>query len=105
MSLVQTSPRRVGSNHGFRLFRVRFSPIFVLLALIISTAHAQSSLTGTCQVSTQAPPLRAEGLTEVLGDIVISCSGFASGAVITGNFTIFLPVKATNRIDANGFTS
>ncbi|HLK51258.1 MAG TPA: hypothetical protein VKT49_24110, partial [Bryobacteraceae bacterium] len=35
----------------------------------------------------------------------MSCSGFGSGAVPSGSFTIFLPVSVTNRIDANGFTS
>jgi uncharacterized protein (TIGR03437 family) len=104
MTQIRTSPRRLASNCGSQPFRVRLLPIFVLFTFI-SAAHAQSSATGTCQVSTQAPQLRAEGLTEPLGDIVISCSGFATGAMTTGNFTVFLPVSVTNRIDANGFSS
>ena len=76
----------------------------LLFALILSAAHAQSSQ-AACQISTQAPFLRAEGLTEVLGDIVLSCSGFTPGAVTTGNFSVFLPVNVTNRVDANGFSS
>jgi uncharacterized protein (TIGR03437 family) len=97
MTQIPTSPCRLASSHSeFKLFRVRFSLTLALLALIISTAHAQTSA-GSCQVSTQPPLLRAEGLTEVLGDIFISCSGFASGAVTTGN--------PTNRVDASGFTS
>lgn len=75
----------------------------LLLALILSAAYAQSP--GSCQVTSETPFLRAEGLTEVLGDIVISCSGFAPGAVTTGNFSVFLPVNVTNRIDMNGFSS
>ncbi len=76
----------------------------LLISLILSMAQAQSSQ-ASCQISTQSPFLRAEGLTEVLGDVVLSCSGFSPGAVTNGNFSVFLPVNATNRIDANGFSS
>jgi uncharacterized protein (TIGR03437 family) len=50
-------------------------------------------------------PVRAEGLTERMGDIVLQCSGSNPGAVLTGNFTIFLPVNVTNRVDSNNQTS
>jgi uncharacterized protein (TIGR03437 family) len=45
--------------------------------------------------------VRAEGLSERLGDIVLQCSGATPGAVFTGNFTLYLPVAVTNRVDAN----
>jgi uncharacterized protein (TIGR03437 family) len=73
-----------------------------LFGLILFTAQPSAAI---CLVSTQAPFLRSEGLTEVLGDVVISCSGFTPGSVTTGNYSVFLPVNVTNRIDANGFTS
>jgi len=48
--------------------------------------------------------VRAEGLTERIGDILLQCSGYNAGAVLSGNLTIFLPVGITNRVDANNQT-
>ena len=48
--------------------------------------------------------MRAEGLTERLGDIVLQCSGSNPGTVFSGNFTLFLPVSVTNRVDTNNLT-
>src|ERR1019366_1720728 len=58
----------------------------------IFAAFAQlPSSTARCQVSTSPVQVRAEGLTERLGDIVLQCSGSVPGAVFTGNFTLYLP--------------
>src|ERR1017187_306823 len=76
-----------------------------LLQIGICAAFAQlPSSTARCQVSTSPVQGRAEGLTERLGDIVLQCSGSVPGAVFTGNFTIYLPVSVTNRVDANNQT-
>jgi uncharacterized protein (TIGR03437 family) len=48
--------------------------------------------------------VRAEGLTERLGDIVLNCSGANPGTVFSGNFTLFLPVSITNRVDSGNLT-
>ena len=48
--------------------------------------------------------MRAEGLTERLGDIVLQCSGSNPGTVFSGNFALFLPVGVTNRVDSNNQT-
>jgi uncharacterized protein (TIGR03437 family) len=57
-------------------------------------------------VTTAVPPqVRSEGLAERLGDIVLQCSGSNPGAVATGNFTVYLPVSVTNRIDSNNLTT
>jgi uncharacterized protein (TIGR03437 family) len=48
--------------------------------------------------------VRAEGLTERLGDILLQCSGAVPGAVFSGNFTLFFPVSVTNRVDGNNLT-
>ncbi|HTM52274.1 MAG TPA: IPT/TIG domain-containing protein [Bryobacteraceae bacterium] len=47
--------------------------------------------------------MRAEGLAETLGDILLTCSG-APGSVITLNFSVFLNVSLTNRISAANAT-
>src|ERR1035441_9356401 len=78
-----------------------------LLQIGICAAFAQlPSSTARCQVSTSPVQVRAEGLTERLGDIVLQCSGSVPGAVFTGNFTLYLPVtvNVTNRVDANNQT-
>ena len=76
-----------------------------LLQIGICAAFAQlPSSTARCQVSTSPVQVRAEGLTERLGDIVLQCSGSVPGAVFTGNFTLYLPVSVTNRVDANNQT-
>jgi uncharacterized protein (TIGR03437 family) len=48
--------------------------------------------------------VRAEGLTERIGDILLQCSGSNPGATLSGNLTIFLPVGITNRVDSNNQT-
>jgi uncharacterized protein (TIGR03437 family) len=49
--------------------------------------------------------VRAEGLTERVGDILLQCSGYTPGVTLSGNLTVFLPgFNITNRIDANNQT-
>src|ERR1035437_4576755 len=79
---------------------------FCLLQIGICPAFAQTpSSPARCQVSTSPVQVRAEGLTERLGDITLQCSGSNPGTVFSGNFTIYLPVTVvTNRVDANNMT-
>jgi hypothetical protein len=86
------------------------------LALFAGLASAQvgpsggaaSGTTFTCGVTNGAvtPTLRAEGYTELTGDIVLICSGGsapASGTLIpTANFTVFLNTTVTSRLLGNG---
>jgi uncharacterized protein (TIGR03437 family) len=75
-----------------------YSLILLLLGLgLASTCVAQNSNL-TCNATSVPPIVRAEGITERIGDIVVNCSGGAPGAKITGNFGVFLPVNVTNRI-------
>ena len=46
----------------------------------------------------------AEGITERIGDIILQCSGSNPGAVLSGNFSVFLPVNVTNRVDSSNRT-
>src|SRR5258708_35044628 len=58
----------------------------------------------TCQ-STAVPPIVAgEGITERIGDIVMTCTGGAPGAQVTGNFSVFLNVNITNHVSGNTVT-
>ena len=76
-----------------------------LLQLCIYATFAQSpSSPARCQVVSSPLPVRAEGLTERLGDIVLQCSGASPGTVFSGNLMLSLPVTVTNRVDDNNLT-
>jgi uncharacterized protein (TIGR03437 family) len=53
----------------------------------------------TCRVTSVAVQVRAEGLAEQLGDVVLTCTG-APGAIVSGNLTVHVPVPVTNRLSA-----
>ena len=90
---------------------------FAVLALLSSLAvpvSAQQALPLSCGFggngAAAGPPLvRAEGLTELVGDILLTCNnGIATPAgvpVPTTNITVFLSTNITSRIlDTNNFT-
>ena len=69
-----------------------------LLIASFYSANAQSQPASAQCVTTAVPPqVRSEGLTELLGDFILQCSSSNPGAVITGNYTMYLPVGVTNR--------
>src|ERR1039458_1304447 len=71
-------------------------------ALAIGPTFAQTQ--SPCVVSAVPLQVRAEGLTERMGDIVLDRPGSQPGAVLSGNITIFLPVGITNRVESNNQT-
>jgi len=81
-----------------------------VLALFAGLASAQVSGGGgqlSCTASVAVPPqLRTEGLTELIGDIVLTCSGGAAlpnGTVIpTANISVSLGTNVTSRILTTG---
>lgn len=86
-----------------------FRKISVLVALVVllgltSIASAQTAVNPfTCVANAAVPPtLRAEGLTELTGDIVLDCTGgiptLSSALIPQVNFTIFLNTNVTSRI-------
>jgi uncharacterized protein (TIGR03437 family) len=74
-----------------------------LLAFSVRIAQPQSSVL-TCASGAVNPPVRAEGVTEILGDIVLTCSGGTPGAAMSVNLAIFLNVGVTNRVTTSGAT-
>ncbi len=62
-----------------------------VISLFITTTYAQSPTSaGQCVVASTPAQVRAEGLTERLGTIVLQCSGYTPAAVISGNLSLFL---------------
>ena len=89
-----------------------------VLALFVGLASAQVGIPGTAPLGTPlactatvavTPALRSEGVTELIGDIVLTCTGgfapAAGSAVGTANITVSLPTNVTSRILASGGVS
>jgi len=90
----------------------RWITVLAVLALFVGLASAQVGGGGTnggplvCTANVAVPPqLRLEGLTELIGDIVITCtggSGLPVGSVIpTANITVSLGTQVTSRLLGN----
>lgn len=97
----------------------RFIPALAVLALFVgltSTASAQIAL--TCNATVVPPTIRAEGLTELVGDIVLTCSGSANnvigsttlsssltGTLPTANISVFFNTPVTSKLLSGGVTN
>jgi hypothetical protein len=88
-----------------------------VLSLFVGLASAQvnnsgagTSQTITCTANVAVPPqLRAEGMTELIGDILLICSGGTAlpvgGAIPTVNITVSLGTNVTSRLIGSGGVS
>lgn len=85
----------------FRRVVTAFAVLVLLTGLAVS-ANAADQAFG-CNASAAVPPLlRAEGLTELAGDIVLNCTG-SIGTPGTANFTVFVGnTVVTSRITDTG---
>lgn len=87
----------------------KWSPVLAVVALMIgaaATANAQQVAAFSCVGNAGVPPIvRAEGLAELVGDIVLNCSGgtptAASVLVPQTNVQIFLNTNITSRLTAD----
>ena len=74
--------------------------VLAVLALVAFPASAQAPFTCTATPGS-TPTIRDAGLTELVGDVVLTCSGGREGEFITTNFQIFMsPTQVTNRVKA-----
>jgi len=94
----------------------RWITALAVLALFAGLASAQVGGGGTlggpliCSATVAVPPqLRTEGMTELIGDIVITCTGGTATAVgtaiPTANFTVSLGTQVTSRLLGNNSVS
>jgi hypothetical protein len=85
--------------------------VLAALSLFAGLAGAQSNVVPFQCNATAAvtPQLRSEGLTELVGDIVLTCFGgtpLAAGSPIpTANFTVYTNSTVTSRLLGNGSVS
>ena len=88
-----------------RIGSKRTLQILTVFSFTFCAAFAQTQpFSGRCLATSSPTLVRAEGLTERLGDIMLQCSGSLPGAVFANNLTLFFPVSVTNRVDANNLT-
>jgi uncharacterized protein (TIGR03437 family) len=72
--------------------------VLLLLSVFISQSFL-SAQTTICVTSAVPPLVRAEGLTERVGDILYTCSGVPN-TMFTGNFSVALTTNITNHISS-----
>jgi hypothetical protein len=102
--------KELPSIHIFRQFHKekemvafrKWLPALAALSLIIgsaASANAQAlDTTFRCQTNAGVPPIvRAEGFTELTGDLVLVCRGGIPGQTIISNVQIFLNTNVTSR--------
>jgi uncharacterized protein (TIGR03437 family) len=76
--------------------------VLVVGALAIAqSAQAQIGL-GACAVSTSPRQIRAEGVTERVGDIFIRCAFGSNPGTVSGSLVVYLPAAVTNSVNAGG---
>ncbi len=84
-------------------FRKLFS-VLAVVALMMGfalSANAQSAL--LCSGNAGVPPtLRAEGMTELVGDVVLNCTGGNPAQPFLANFQIYLNTNITSRLLSSG---
>lgn len=70
-----------------------------LFCFAVGSAGLLSAQPSFCAASSTPALVRAEGLTERIGDLLFNCTGPA-GSTATANFTFLLNVNITNRISS-----
>ena len=83
-------------------FRKLF-PVLAVFALLLGADAAFAQQTGfqplQCTANSGVPPVvRAEGYTELVGDLVITCTGGNPAAPFFANFQLFLNTNITSRL-------
>lgn len=75
------------------------SLVLPALSLLFAAPGFVFAQTTFCTTSAVPPIVRAEGITERVGDIQLSCTGAPNGT-LTGNFTFILSATVTNRLSS-----
>jgi uncharacterized protein (TIGR03437 family) len=75
-----------------------FRQLFTLLPLVVAaTLPVARAAILTCTPSSNAPLVHGEGITEMTGNIVLTCSGGVPDATLNVNLFFFLNANITNR--------
>ncbi len=77
-------------------------PIQILVSVFLSASFAAGQGGTSCTLGSNALQVRAEGLTEKVGDIILTCTGGTSGSTSTATLYVSTNVSITNRLDSSG---
>ena len=77
---------------------LHFLSAFFLLA--VHSLSAQTAL--VCTTSSTNLVIRAEGLTEPAGSLLLNCNGGTAGQTVSANLSATFPTAITNRVNAAG---
>ena len=83
-----------------RLLSLNIFFTFALISLAASSLSAQSPI--LCNTTATPLMVRAEGLAETVGTLLLSCSGGTAGQTVVANVTALFPTSITNRVNSNG---
>jgi uncharacterized protein (TIGR03437 family) len=72
-----------------------------LSALFLASASAQPAI--NCNATAVPLTVHAEGVSERLGDIVLTCTGAAPGTTLSGNLNVYLNTNVTNKLSPQNF--
>jgi hypothetical protein len=92
----------------FRKWLLAFAVVALLLGIGTSTAYGQGSAFN-CVANAGVPPIvRAEGIAELVGDLILNCNGGsftpAGQSIPQSNVQIFLNTNVTSRTYAGGLS-
>jgi len=86
-------------------FRKSFPVLAVFALMGAASAFAQTNAGNSLQCTANAgvpPAVRAEGYTELTGDLVVTCTGGDPAQPFNANFQLFLNTNITSRLLADG---
>jgi len=74
-------------------------PVLAILGMLIGLTSTASAQGVSCVANSGVPPLvRAEGYTELVGDVVLTCTGGTAANPFLANFQLFLNTNITSRL-------
>ncbi len=93
----------------FRKWLIAFALVAILLGLSVPASAVTLSAQITCNVTASPKQVRSEGVTEIVGDIVLTCTGGTPTApgqpIALNNLRVGLGVPLTSRIVGGGNVS
>lgn len=72
--------------------------VFLTIALWLAAPGMQAQVQFTCAASATSVAIRAEGLAELVGDLVLNCTGGTAGQPLTLSVQIYANTNITSRI-------
>ncbi|MEN6534536.1 MAG: hypothetical protein ABFD89_12790, partial [Bryobacteraceae bacterium] len=83
----------------------KWIPVLAVVALLVG-ATSVNAQTFQCTANAGVTPLvRAEGITELVGDLLLNCSGTVPTGGITSNIRIFANTTVTSKIAGSSLPS